>query len=122
MVIDPNGSFLWVVGENITKYNKDLQVVQTIDPIAWRAVSVDINSDGSIWVAEREHPNDARNQNRLIGISSQGIITQVIPLKNMTPLCVRVDKSNGNIWTTKGLVVTIIPMLRRTTFRDSYTI
>lgn len=100
MVIDPNGTSLWVVGENITKYNIDLQVVQTIDPIAWRAVSVDINSDGSIWVAEREHEEVAGSQNRLIGISSQGIITQVIPLKNMTPLCVRVDQSKGNVWTT----------------------
>jgi DNA-binding beta-propeller fold protein YncE len=102
MAIEPNGISLWVVGENITKYNKDLQVVQTIDPIDWRAVSVDINSDGSIWVAEREYGDGDYygSHNRLIGISSQGIITHVIPLKNMTPLCVRVDKSNGNVWTT----------------------
>jgi len=100
MVIDPNGSFLWVVGENITKYNKDLQVVQTIDTIAWHAVSVDINSDGSIWVAEREHTDVAGSQNRLIKITQQGTIIRNIPLKDMSPLCVRVDRSDGNAWVT----------------------
>lgn len=55
IVIDPNGIFLWVVGDDIKKCDMNLRVIKVIKAIKWCAVSVDINIDGSIWVAEREH-------------------------------------------------------------------
>lgn len=33
----------------------NLNLLWSVDPIAWVAVSVDLSSDGSAWVAEREH-------------------------------------------------------------------
>jgi hypothetical protein len=78
----------------------NLRVIKTIDTIKWCAASVDIGADGSIWVAGRKHPDVAGSQNRLIKINQQGTIVQNIPLGNMSPLCVRVDRSNGNAWVT----------------------
>lgn len=100
IVIDPNGSFLWVVGDDIKKCDMNLRVVKVIKPIKWCAVSVDINIDGSIWVAEREHCDVPGSQNRLIKITQHGTIIRNIPLEDMSPLCVRVDRSDGNAWVT----------------------
>ncbi|MCP4263357.1 MAG: hypothetical protein GY774_38505 [Planctomycetes bacterium] len=100
IAIDPNGTSLWVVGGDIKKCDMNFRIVKVIKPIKWCAVSVDINSDGSIWVAEREHPDVAGSQNRLIKITQQGSIIRNIPLKDMSPLCVRVDRSDGNAWIT----------------------
>jgi hypothetical protein len=100
MVIDPNGSFLWVVGDDIKKCDMNLRVVKVIKPIKWSVVSVDISANGSIWVAEREHTDVTGSQNRLIKINQQGTIIRDIPLKDISPLCVRVDRSNGNAWVT----------------------
>jgi hypothetical protein len=100
MVIDPNGSFLWVVGDDIKKCDMNFRVVKVIKTINWCAVSVDISSDGSIWVAERKHPDVTGSQNRLIKLNQQGSIIRVISLEDMSPLCVRVDRSDGNAWVT----------------------
>ena len=100
IVIDPNGSFLWVVGVDIKKCDMNLRVVKIIKAIKWCAVSVDINIDGSIWVAEREHCDVPGSQNRLIKITQDGTIIRDIPLEDMSPLCVRVDRSDGNAWVT----------------------
>lgn len=114
IVVDPNANCLWLVGGDIKKCDMNLNVVKTIDPITWCAVSVDICSDGSIWVAEREHPDEAGSQNRLLNISSKGKILQNVPLKDLSPMCVRVNKSNGSVWVTGGLC----PIRKRLTFRQ----
>ena len=104
LVADPNGSFLWLIGGDIKKCDPNLNVVASLDPITWRAVSADVNPDGSIWVAERRHPDVSGSQNRLLRISPQGGIQQTIPLGELSPLCVRVDPSDGSFWVT-GVVV-----------------
>ena len=114
IVIDPNAKYLWLVGGDIKKCDMNLNVVKMIDPITWCAVSVDICTDGSIWVAEREHIEEAGSQNRLLNISSKGKILQNIPLNDLSPMCVRVNKSNGSIWVT-GI---LCPIRRRLTFRQ----
>jgi beta-lactamase regulating signal transducer with metallopeptidase domain len=99
IVADPDHGCLWLVGADIKKCNLDLQVLLTIDPINWYAVSVDLNDDGSIWVAERTHSEVKESKNRLLKISQKGIIQKSIDL-NWSPRCVRVDKSNGSVWIT----------------------
>lgn len=100
IVVDPNVNCLWLVGGDIKKCNMNLQVVKTIDPITWCAVSVDIGPDGSVWVAEREHIEVGGSQNRLLRISSEGNILQNIPLNDLSPMCVRVNRSDGSVWVT----------------------
>ena len=104
LVADPNGSFLWLIGGDIKKCDPNLNVVASLDPITWCAVSADVNPDGSIWVAERLHPDVNGSQNRLLRISPQCRIQQTIPLGELSPLCVRVDRSDASLWVT-GVVV-----------------
>jgi len=98
IVVDPNGEVLWLVGGDIKKCDTDLQVAWTIDPIRWCASSVDVNPDGSIWVAERRHPQ-AGGIDRLMKVSPQGTIVQIVPME-VAPMCVRVDPSDGSLWVT----------------------
>ena len=66
LVVDPNANCLWLVEDDIKKCDMNFKVLQTIDPITWYAVSVDINPDGSIWAAERQHIDVRDSQNRLL--------------------------------------------------------
>ena len=100
IAVDPNANCLWLVGSDIKKYDMDLKVVKTIDPITWYAVSVDIGLDGSVWVVERKHPDVAGSQNRLLNVSAKGNILQNIPLNNLSPRCVRINRSDGSVWIT----------------------
>jgi hypothetical protein len=60
---------------------------------------VDVSPDGSIWVAEREHPNVSGSTNRLLKISVNGQILKTVNL-DWSPMCVRVDPSDGSLWVT----------------------
>jgi len=100
IIVDPNANCLWVAGSDIKKCNMDLQVVQTIDPIGWCAVSIDYGPDGSAWVVERKHREVAGSQNRLLNISPECELLQSIPLNDLSPMCVRVDRSDGSVWFT----------------------
>ncbi len=104
ITVDPAHSVLWLVGADIKKCDLNLQILTTVDPIAWCAVSVDVSADGSIWVAEREHPDVQGSTNRLLNVAPDGALLRTIPLGNMTPLCVRVDRTSSSVWVT-GLVL-----------------
>lgn len=99
MALDTNQKALWLVGKTITKCDLELNSLLQISPIKWCAVSVDVNPDGSIWVAERDHPDVKQSTNRIIKISSSGEILKSVGLE-WAPLCVRVDPSDGSVWVT----------------------
>lgn len=98
IAVDPNAGCLWLVGGDIKKCDMDLQVIWTKEVVQWCASSVDVNPDGSVWVTERKHPN-VGGQNRLLKLSPRGHIAQSIPL-DISPMCVRVDSSDGAVWVT----------------------
>ena len=100
ILVDTNLNCLWLVGGDIRKCDMNLKVVKAIDPITWCAVSVDIAPDGSIWVVEREHPEVVGSRNRLLKISPEVNISQDISLKDLSPSCVRVNKTDGSVWVT----------------------
>ena len=102
IAVDPSGDCLWIVGFDIKKLNLDLQVLLTVDPIGAVAFSVDVNPDGSIWVAEQHIPGARaikKRRNRLLKVSPQGSILKTIDI-HFSPRCVRVDGSDGSVWTT----------------------
>jgi len=102
LVVDRDHGAIWVVGADIKKLNlDDLELQFAIDPIVWAAMSVDFRSDGSAWVAEREHPDVAGSQNRILLIAPDGTVTQVVEL-NFPPMCLRVDRRDDSIWVTGG--------------------
>jgi hypothetical protein len=100
IAVDPNANCLWVVGSDVKKYDMDMKIVKIIDPIKWYAVSVDIDLDGSIWVAERMHEQVTGSQSRLLNISKECELLQSIPLNDLSPMCLRVNKSDNSVWVT----------------------
>ena len=100
IVIDPNVNCIWLTGMDIKKCNMELQVVKTIDPITWYAVSIDVDHEGTVWVAERMHRQVSGSQNRLLNISKECELLQSIPLNDLSPRCVRVNRSNNSVWIT----------------------
>ena len=100
IVVDPDANCIWLAGGDIKKCNMDLQVVQTVDAIGWCAVSIDYGPDGSVWVVEREHEEVSGSQNRLLKISPECELLQSIPLNNLSPGCLRVNRSDGSVWIT----------------------
>ena len=103
LVIDGDHQSVWIVGADIQKLNLDLELDFTIDPIEWTAMSVDFLSDGSIWVAEGQHPDVEGSENAILRIAPTGEILQNIVLDGK-PYCVAVDRSDDSVWvaTTRG--------------------
>jgi hypothetical protein len=99
IALDTERKVLWEVGKTIKRCDLELNILQEITPIKWCAVSVDISPDGSIWVAEREHPDVSQSTNRILKISSGGQILRAINLE-WSPLCLRVDRLDGSVWAT----------------------
>jgi len=101
IAVDPSGHCLWIVGLDIRKCNLDLQLMVTVDPIRDHAraglSSVDVNPDGSVWVAERRIYDEHGSENRLLKISLEGSVLRTIDL-DFSPVCVRVDRSNDGVW------------------------
>ena len=76
IVFDPLAKCLWIVGMDIKKYSLDLKLQFKvklsfgISPHAHGAAfSVDVNPDGSVWVACRDGYGKESNANRLMKIS-----------------------------------------------------
>jgi hypothetical protein len=100
IVVDADANCLWVVGGDIKKCDMELEILKTIDPVAWYAVSVDVGSDGSAWVAERTHQEVGGSRNRLLNISPECELLQSIPLKDLSTRCLRVNRYDGCVWIT----------------------
>jgi hypothetical protein len=99
LVLDADRSVLWLVGDDVKKCDLELKLLLELKPVRWCAVSVDVARDGSVWVAERHHPDVGQSTNRLLKISPEGRILQTIGLA-FEPLCLRVDRSEGSVWVT----------------------
>jgi hypothetical protein len=99
LALDPERRVLWLVGKNVKKCDLELNLILEVNQIGWCAVSVDLDGDGSIWVAERQHPNVAQSTNRILKISSTGQVLKTVGLA-FSPLCLRVDRSDGSVWVT----------------------
>ena len=72
--LDAERKVLWLAGKNIKKCDLELKVLFEINSIRWCAVSVDLNRDGSVWVAERQHPDVAQSTNCILKISPAGSV------------------------------------------------
>lgn len=104
IAVDPDHNCLWIVGRDIKKCNLDFQMLFKTElelglHYNTGAFSVDFNSDGSAWIAEQNvfEKNDDKNQ--LVKRSLDGSIQKIIDL-DFSPIRVRVDRSNGSVWTT----------------------
>jgi sugar lactone lactonase YvrE len=99
MVLDTNRNALWLVGKFIKKCDLNLDPLLELAPIKWCAAAVDLDADGSIWVAERDHPDVKQSTNRLFRVSADGQIQRSIPLP-FSPFCLRIDRADHSLWVT----------------------
>jgi hypothetical protein len=103
IAVDSVHDALWLVGLNVKKFNLDLELQFKMEltnrAMNTGAFSMDVNPDGSVWIAER-NPHDKRDsKNQLVKRSPEGAVLQIIDLA-FCPRCVRVDKSDGSVWAT----------------------
>lgn len=97
LAIDEANDAIWTVGGDLRKGKlSTLGDMTKLDLFAWSAVSVDVASDGSIFVAERKHPSSG-GANRILHISPDFDILKTTDLGG-SPFCVRVDRVAGAVW------------------------
>ena len=107
IVFDSKSKCLWIVGGDIKKCSLDLKLQfkarlpSSIINIYQHgaAFSVDVNPDGSVWVAGRNVFGREGDENQLVKISPAGQLLKTIVL-DFCPQRVRVDRSDGSVWTT----------------------
>jgi len=99
LVLDEARGALWLAGKTVQRLDLQLNVRAVFREIGWGAVSVDLAPDGSAWVAERKHSDVKGSTNRIVQISPEGQVLRTVPL-DISPLCVRVEASDGSVWVT----------------------
>ncbi len=100
---DTKHACVWIVGLDIKKCGMDLlamiDIPLTVKVAEAGAFSVDVCSDGSVWVAERDVYDRYDKKNKIVKISPDGVILKSIEL-DFVPMCVRVDDFEGGVWVT----------------------
>ncbi len=104
IAVDPNHDCLWIVGSDVKKCNLDLQLDFKIRLALGRknnagAFSVDVNPDGSVWIAEQNVFQKYGSKNQLVKRSPDGSVLKTVNL-DFSPIRLRIDRSDGSVWTT----------------------
>jgi ligand-binding sensor domain-containing protein len=101
IAIDRARDCFWISGIEIKKCNLDLEPVLTVRRIRGirGPLLVEVNPDGSIWIAQQNAYEQYSSENRLVKVSSEGMVLQTINL-GFSPVRVRIDISDGSVWTT----------------------
>jgi hypothetical protein len=97
IAVDSDHGSVWIVGADIKRLDLNLNHQFTIDPVAWTALSVDYDLDGTAWIGEGHYPGNPASKNLLLHVDLNGTILDSIDLTNW-PLCVRVDRGSGTVW------------------------
>jgi beta-lactamase regulating signal transducer with metallopeptidase domain/thiol-disulfide isomerase/thioredoxin len=99
MAFDAHSDSFWLVGYEILKLsrNGDVQFRMAVD--GWCCVSVSVNpTDGSVWIAERDHSDIARSTNRLWLLANDGSVRQEVDLGKEGVFVVACDPQTGDAW------------------------
>jgi hypothetical protein len=103
IAVDAKHDCLWIVGLDVKKCNLNLQLdfkaKLPLDPTHTGGLSVDVNPDGSIWVADGDVYKRYGGRNQLVKISPEGNIMKSIDL-DFSPMRICIDRSDGSVWIT----------------------
>ena len=101
IAIDQAHNCFWISGLDITKCNLDLEPMLTVERIRGirGPLLIEVNPDGSIWIAQKDAYDRYNSENRLVKVSPEGKILQTINLE-FSPARVCIDRSDGSVWTT----------------------
>jgi thiol-disulfide isomerase/thioredoxin len=99
LAYDPHTDGFWLVGYGIWKLSREGEVLFHKPHEGWACVSVAPDSrDGSVWIAEREHPDVARSANRLWKLDAKGGVIRSESLGKRHPVAVACDPRTGSAW------------------------
>lgn len=101
MAFDQAHDCFWISELDIKKCNLDLKPVLRVEHITGikGPLLVKVNSDGSIWIAQRDAYEHYGNENRLLKVSPEGKVLRIINL-DFSPISVCINRSDGSVWTT----------------------
>jgi beta-lactamase regulating signal transducer with metallopeptidase domain len=96
---DSHDDAFWIVGPRARKVNRQGEVLCEGPRAGWSFVSVASNPrDGSVWIAERKHPDVAGSVNRLSLLDRKGQALRKIELGDQGPFGVACDPRTGMVW------------------------
>jgi hypothetical protein len=99
MAFDPHSNSFWLVGYDIIKLSRNGEVQYRKPVDGWCCASVSVHpADGSVWIAERDHPDVARSKNRLWLLFSDGRVRQQFDLGKDDVFVVACDPQSGDAW------------------------
>lgn len=98
ITFNPHDETFWVVGQEVTKIDRDGRILFTSAGVKWRYVAVAANpKDGSVWVVERKHTMTG-GRNRLARFNRDGKMVQSLELAKAMPMDVACDPVSGTAW------------------------
>jgi hypothetical protein len=101
IAFDPHTDGFWLVGNQVTKVSREGKVLFQQRCEGWAFVSVAVNpTDGSVWIAERAHPDLARSVNRLWHRNANGGVLSVRELGANMIFGVACEPKTGKVWIT----------------------
>ncbi len=105
LVVDEVRGVVWSVGARLQRARlDDLAAPTVVATYGWAAVSIDLDLDGSVWVADVDYP---AGPGRLVHYDASGALLATIPVDGR-PACVRVHRRTGEVWATlDGSVVRV---------------
>jgi thiol-disulfide isomerase/thioredoxin len=96
---DPTGGAFWLVGYETMKVSRSGEVLVREPVAGWCEVSASVNpADGSVWIAERDHPDVARSRNRVWLRAPDGTVRQSLDLGKVDVFVVACDPKTGDAW------------------------
>jgi protocatechuate 3,4-dioxygenase beta subunit len=97
----PHDKCFWVAGQKVWKVDLDGNVIaEAPTAFAWCSMNVAVNAlDGSVWVAERRHPQVAESHDRLWQFSSDA---QPIRQIDRPASGIALDETRGVAWIAGG--------------------
>jgi DNA-binding beta-propeller fold protein YncE len=123
MAYDPHSDAFWLVGYEIIKLSRDGEVQFREQVDGWCCASVSVNpTDGSVWIAERDHASVPHSKNRLWLLASDATVRQMLDLEKDDIFVVECDPKSGNAWfsgygrglrlaTTDGILSDPLPII-----------
>jgi len=99
LIVDEDRQVVWTAGKYLIRVAVDLSNEQQFHTFPWQGVSLDLDANGGVWVAEREFSATLEGTDQLVHFDLNGNIISgdTLPLPS-APLMVRVDRNSGRVW------------------------
>jgi thiol-disulfide isomerase/thioredoxin len=99
LAYDPHGDAFWLAGYEILKLNREGKPLFRKRVDGWCCASVSVNpTDGSVWLAERQHPDIPRSKNRAWLLGADGSVRREVQLGDFHLCAIACVPRTGDAW------------------------